>query len=155
MVSAFLERVMLEGKPFHMKCSTDDDSTTVKEFTLETGTFDLLSTGTGVAAALAGKMLVITGFDLVVDTGVVLDYFMLDGAVYVSGRAMGLSGGQDYLCSGEQQTPGSAGNKPTLKDVFGLDYIVCRWKIGIKASTSTTGVGIDALIKGFYIRNKF
>jgi len=141
--------------PFTFKFSTADNVTTLKTFTLESDNADVTGDGTVTNTPFAGKMLLITSFNLVADAGVTLGHFAFDGKTIVAGSFEAMAGADPFKADAQQVTLGSAGNAMVVKDIWGQGYLPCRWKIDLKASATAPGSGIDATIKGFVLPNRF
>ena len=148
-MSDFLERAILEGDPVHFVLVAT--ATTVSTLTLETSNVDIAGSGVDATAPFAGKMILVTGFEILNGTGQVVEYLQIDGKSIVNGvalTAMGYAAANKYQADGEEVTKATNGSAPKLKDLFGVPFIPCRKEIKLKASAgaSTSTVVIKAIV---------
>lgn len=149
---SLMEKVMTEGKPFQLLLSTTDNTTTEKTFVLDTDDYDIDGDNVDETTPFKDKILFITGYNLIADTNIVLDYFALDDEVIVDGGKEGYGANQDLYVDGSSRGTGATNyNYPTLKDKHGLWALICRGEIAIKASATGVGEGLDLYIKGYYL----
>lgn len=151
-----IEKVMTEGKPFQLKFSTVDNTTTVVHFTLDSDDYDVDGDGTDETTPFKNKMLWITGFRIICDAAVVLDYFNIDDKSVIDGAKEGMAADADFYADGRSKGTGAnENNYPSVKDLFNLFALVCRKRLSICASTSGVGVGIDLYLYGLYTERKY
>jgi len=139
----------MEGVPFRLNFSLADNTITYPNrtsFTLDSDDFDIDGDGTDNTTPFLSQMLIITGYKIVLDTGVTLGGFIIDGKTVI---AQALTAGT-YSFDGESISA-TEGNYQSLENI--LDgFLVCRDKLELWASASQQGSGIDVSLIGFRLR---
>ena len=152
MTENFKVNMTLEGVPFRLNFSLGDNITTYvnrASFVLDSDDFDIDGDGVDETTPFKDEVLIITGYTIKLDTGVVLGGLIIDGKTVI---AQALTAGT-YPFDGESIAVDS-GNYQSLEDI--LDgFLVCRDKIEAWASASQGGSGIDLEFIGKRLRRIF
>lgn len=147
------EQILVEGLPFQLKLSTLVNSTVEATFTLDDDDYDIDGDNTDNTTPFKNMLLLITGYEIIADTNIVLDYFALDNNVVIDGGKEGFVANQDLHVNGRAKGTGSTDiNYPSVKDLHGLFALICRGEIAIKASATAALETLDLYLYGHYVR---
>ena len=142
-------KMTLEGVPFRLNFSLADNTTGYEnraDFTLDEDDFDYDGDNVDETTPFKDEVLIITGYKLVLDTGVTLGAFIIDGK-RVTGQA--LTAGTYYFDA--EPISATGGNHPSLEELL-QGFLTCRDKLEVWASASQGGSGIDVSVIGHRLR---